>query len=200
MLRARNKYQHAVNALRPDVATLLDVGCRDGKLRSYLPSSIRYVGVDLFPGDAVTKVCNIEQGLPYEEASFDAVVALDVLEHTENIWFAFEEIARVSRRQIIVVLPNIYHWFLRLRFLLGLEMDKYRLSPTLVQDRHRWLTSYDSARLFCYSMAQRHGLIVSEVLLSQGRKTADFLDPLIGFFSPNLGTWATMFVFSKDPR
>ena len=62
------------------------------------------------PGPGVDHVANIEEGLPFADREFDAVVALDLLEHTNNIWFAFDELVRVSRRQVVIVLPNIYHW------------------------------------------------------------------------------------------
>ena len=39
--------------------------------------------------------------------------------HTNNIWFAFDALVRVARRQVVIILPNVYHWSSRVRFFLG---------------------------------------------------------------------------------
>lgn len=101
-----SKFEEVAFFLSPKTQTLLDVGCRDGRLKSHLPSGVEYTGIDLTPGSQVARICGIEQGIPYSDDSFDVVVALDVLEHTDNIWFAFRELVRVARNQIMVVLPN----------------------------------------------------------------------------------------------
>ena len=44
--------------------------------------------------------------LPFENNSFDTVLALDVLEHLEKFYFIFEEILRVSKKNVIISLPN----------------------------------------------------------------------------------------------
>ena len=117
----RSKFEEVTQSLAPDVKSVLDIGCRDGKLKKFLPGRIEYAGIDLTPSPHVTKVCNAESGIPYPDNAFDAIVALDMLEHTDNIWFVFGEFVRVARRQIMVVLPNSYHWKARLRFLRGKE-------------------------------------------------------------------------------
>ena len=166
----RSKFEEAVRRLEPGTGSLLDIGCRDGILQTFLPKGIAYTGVDLSPGPNVTRVCNVEQGIPFPDASVDAVVALDVLEHIDNIWFAFGEMARVARRQVMVVLPNIYHFRERMRFLRGREGGKYILSPEPIQDRHRWLTSYRTAHAFCAHQAALHGLSVTESIMVDERQ------------------------------
>lgn len=193
-----SKYDFVARLLASDVKSVLDVGCRDGILRTHLSSSIRYTGVDLEAGPAVTRVCNVEQGLPFADGAFDAVVALDLLEHTDNIWYVFDELVRVARRQVIVVLPNLYHWSLRLRFLAGKEAGKYVLPPEPIVDRHRWLTSYRSSKAFCQGMAQKYRLRLTEFPLAGGRRTL-LLDVLFSLASKNLGAWAALFAFERIP-
>src|SRR5215204_5575877 len=77
--------------------------------------------------------------------------------HTNNIWFAFDALVRVARPQVVIILPNVYHWSSRVRFFLGREMDKYVLPAHSIVDRHRWLPSYVSARHFCTERAAMHG-------------------------------------------
>jgi len=165
-----SKFEEVARRLAPDARSVLDIGCRDGALRKYLPREVSYAGVDLSPGPNVTRVCNLEQGIPFADSSFDAVVALDVLEHIDNVWFAFDEMVRVARRQVMLVLPNSYHFRERLRFLRGREAGKYVLSPDPIQDRHRWLLSYRSAHSFCARQALRHGLTLSESVMVDERR------------------------------
>ena len=166
----RSKFEEVARRLAPDARSVLDIGCRDGILRRFLPQEVSYAGVDLCPGPNVTRVCNVEQGIPFADASFDTVVALDVLEHIDNVWFAFDEMVRVARRQLMAVLPNSYHFRERLRFLRGREGGKYVLSPDPILDRHRWLPSYRSARSFFAHQAFRHGLTGSESIMVDERR------------------------------
>jgi SAM-dependent methyltransferase len=178
---------------------LLDVGCRDGRLKSYIPPTVEYTGIDLCPGQSVAKVCNIEQGIPYPKSSFDTVVALDVLEHTDNIWFAFSELVRVARLQIMLVLPNSYHWKERLRFLRGKERDKHKLESQAIKDRHRWLTSYTTAHAFANHMAEEFGFSLKESIMVDERK--NLLREIAACVLPrNVMSVAVFFVFVKMER
>lgn len=191
-----DKYAIADSSLRPDVVTLLDVGCRDAILKRHLRPHIKYTGLDIIPGPNVDRVGNIEEGLPFADGEFDAVTALDLLEHTNNIWFAFDELVRVSRRQVIVLLPNVYHWLSRVRFLRGREMDKYLLPVEPIVDRHRWLPSYESARQFCAERAKLHGMTAKEHILFGGRRTM-LVDWTLAHMSKNLATWSVIYVLEK---
>jgi SAM-dependent methyltransferase len=191
-----NKYALANSSMQSDVKSLLDVGCRDGILKSYLRPGISYTGLDIMPGPNVDRVGNIEEGLPFADRKFDAVAALDLLEHTNNIWFAFDELVRVSRRQVIIVLPNMYHWQSRIRFLLGRDMDKYVLPANPIMDRHRWLPSYDHARRFCIERAKMHGMSIKEHILFSGRRNAP-VEWVFAKLSINLAAWAVMHVLER---
>lgn len=193
----RSKFEEVVRLLDPRTRTLLDVGCRDGRLKNYIPSTVEYSGIDLFPGPFVSKVCNIEQGIPYPDGAFDAVVALDILEHTDNIWFSFGELVRICRHQLMVVLPNSYHWKERLRFLRGKEGGKHVMPPEPIQDRHRWLPSYTTSRAFAQHMAQQHGLSLATVsmMVDDRRNLARELAARI--FPPNLMSVNVLFLFEK---
>jgi SAM-dependent methyltransferase len=191
-----SKFEEVAFSLSPETQTLLDVGCRDGRLKSHLPSGVEYTGIDLTPGPQVTRICDIEHGIPYSDDSFDAVVALDVLEHTDNIWFAFRELVRVARNQIMVVLPNSYHWKERLRFLRGKERDKHKLEPQVIRDRHRWLTSYAAAHTFANHMAADLGLSLTESIMvdDQPNRVRELLARVL---PNNLMSVATFFLFLK---
>lgn len=188
-----DKYRLTNQALRPEVRSVLDVGCRDAILKQHLRGDIAYTGIDLMPGLGVDFVANAEEGLSFADKSFDAVVALDLLEHTDNIWFVFDELLRVSRKQVIVVLPNAYHWSFRLQYLRGKEMGKYILPAEPTLDRHRWLLSYPSASGFCRARAARAGWVAQEIILHGGRRHLP-VDLALSTVSKNLAAWAVMFV------
>lgn len=191
-----DKYRLTNQALRPEVRSVLDVGCRDAILKRHLRGDIAYTGIDLIPGPGVDHVGNAEEGLPFADCTFDAVVALDLLEHADNIWFVFDELLRVASRQVVVLLPNAYHWLLRLQYLRGKEMDKYLLPPEPILDRHRWLLSHDSIRRFCLARAEAAGWSVSEQILFGGRRTAP-VDWVLSHISSNLAAWAVICVLEK---
>jgi hypothetical protein len=101
---------------------------------------------------------DLGRGLPFESSSVETVVALDVLEHTDDIHMAFAELCRVSREAIVITLPNMYDWTTRKRHLLGRPISgKYGLPVTRPYDRHRWLFSLDEARQFCAVVGDDYG-------------------------------------------
>ena len=66
-------------------------------------------------------------------------MALDVLEHTDDIYRANEELFRVARKNVIIALPNAYEVKGRLKFLIGRTLSgKYGLPLDPPSDRHRW--------------------------------------------------------------
>jgi len=141
---------------------VLDVGCRSGGLKGALAEQqARYCGLDLRqPADVIG---DVERGLPFRDRMFDTVVALDVLEHTDRIFDAIGELYRVSRRHVLVSLPNVYEVKLRLRFLFGRRLSgKYGLPLRQPRDRHRWLFSLWEARKFLQIQGQRHAFEIAE--------------------------------------
>lgn len=142
--------------------SVLDVGCRSRQLKDALPNeTVNYLGVDLYPPADV--VGNLGTGLPFDAASSDTVVALDVLEHTDDIYKSFAELCRVARRHVLIVLPNVYDITSRKRFFFGQRLSgKYGLPVEPPSDRHRWLFSFQEALSFTHTMAEKNGFAVVE--------------------------------------
>jgi SAM-dependent methyltransferase len=140
--------------------SVLDVGCRSGGFKRALPKGrMRYCGLDLSPPAHV--VGKLDAGLPFQNASSDTVVALDVLEHTDDIYASFAELCRVARTHVLVVLPNLYEIGYRLKFLMGRRPSaKYGLPLEPPDDRHRWLFSFRDAKRFTHALGQQHGFQV----------------------------------------
>ena len=97
----------------PSGAAVLEIGCRDGGLRRFLPPGIRYQGMDIAPefaaGDILIR--DVSEGIPFPDASFDHVFCIEVLEHVPNPFGAIAEIRRVLKSDGVLVLsvPNPYH-------------------------------------------------------------------------------------------
>jgi methionine biosynthesis protein MetW len=108
---------------------VLDLGCRDGALtRAYLDGN-DVVGVDA-DREALAEAAklgiethwaDLDQTLDFPDASFDVVVAGELLEHLRDPRRLVEEIRRVLRPEgtFVASVPNAYRLKGRLLFLLG---------------------------------------------------------------------------------
>lgn len=109
--------------------SILDVGCGPGWLAEPLVAAGHTVtGVDLHEADGVRTrtsdfvAADLSHGLPDEiEASFDVVVAADVVEHLADPSTLLRDIVDRVRPggSVMVSVPNIAHWYPRLRVLSG---------------------------------------------------------------------------------
>jgi hypothetical protein len=164
----RSKYTTVGRLLAGRHGSLLDIGARDGMLRRYLPGTIDYRSADVAAGSDF--VIDLERRLPFDDRSFDFVVALDVLEHVDNLHLAFDELTRIARSAVIVALPNMAFWAHRVAFALRgrLNTDKYDLSAMVRADRHRWLTTSAQAATFMLAHGAGGGLELSTVVNEAG--------------------------------
>lgn len=138
---------------------VLDVGCGERHLAEHVDGF--YVGADRRPPAGVR--ADLEVGfLPFPDAAFDSVVCLDVLEHLERPHDLCAEMARVSRRWVLLSLPNAYEWGHRWSFLRGRGLPRrYGLPPQAPPERHKWVFGYTEARRFAHT---RPGLRVARDL------------------------------------
>jgi len=136
--------------------SVLDVGCRKKKLSTLLATSpVKYTGFDLDP--AADIVGDLTKGLPFSDSAFNVVVALDILEHINDVHSAFDEICRVSNEYVVITLPNIFEIKTRLRILFGGKIsDKYEIKPNSQIDRHRWIFNFSSALSFCHARGEKN--------------------------------------------
>jgi SAM-dependent methyltransferase len=89
--------------------TVLDLGCRAGALSQHFLAGNEVTGLD------------VDEPLPFEDGTFDAVVAGEILEHVRFPDEVVAEIRRVLRPGGVVVgsVPNAFRLKNRLKFLLG---------------------------------------------------------------------------------
>jgi SAM-dependent methyltransferase len=108
---------------------VLDLGCRSGALTRHFLDGNEVVGLDV-DRDALAKAAelgiepveaNVEEPLPFPDASFDAVVAGELFEHLRFPDELVAEIRRILRPGGVLVgsVPNAYRVQSRLLFLRG---------------------------------------------------------------------------------
>ena len=109
---------------------VLDLGCRTGALASYYAAGNDLVGVDV-DREALARAAerlgietvwaDVETGLPFGDASFDAVVAGELLEHLADPAAAVAQVRRVLRPGGVFVgsVPNAFRLKSRAAYALG---------------------------------------------------------------------------------
>ena len=108
---------------------VLDIGCGDGLLLSALAQKgVSAFGIDISEegvkkcrekGLDVSVVDITTENLPFQDGTFDTVVMLDVLEHVYEPEVLLEEAVRVSKKYIIISVPNFNSLPARLQILFG---------------------------------------------------------------------------------
>lgn len=110
--------------LIPENARVLDVGCGNGhlaKLISQIRPDVEVTGIDvLIRTDCHIKVTEFDgKTIPYADRSFDTVMLVDVLHHTEDPTAMLSESARVSEQCVLIKDHILSNWLsgLTLRFM-----------------------------------------------------------------------------------
>jgi methionine biosynthesis protein MetW len=138
---------------------VLDLGCRDGALTQAYAAGNEVVGVDadreaLAAAERLgieTHWADLDQPLEFADASFDVVVAGELLEHLRDPQRVVTEIHRVLRPDgtLVASVPNAYRLKSRLRFLLGKapESDPTHLHMFSAADVRGLLTAFAEPEL-----------------------------------------------------
>jgi len=138
---------------------VLDLGCRSGALTRHFVEGNTVVGLDI-DAAALAKAAalgiepvqaNVEEPLPFDDGSFDAVVAGELFEHLQFPDALAAEIHRVLRSGGILVgsVPNAFRLQSRLRFLRGRppEDDPTHLRMFSPDSLRALLHEYDDVRI-----------------------------------------------------
>ena len=190
-----NPTQIALAQLVPPGSRVLDLGCGDGAMLSYLQHTRGCTGYGVEIDDANVLACvqrgvnvlqlNLDEGLAvFEDASFDVVLQVDTLQHLRNAEVMLRETVRVGRMGI-VAFPNFAHWPNRLSVLLG-RMPVTRRLP------YQW---YDTPNIRVgthadlATLAVRTGLRVLDSFgIQEGRMVR---------FAPNLLAGTSVYTLSR---
>jgi SAM-dependent methyltransferase len=104
--RVNSLTNHLVGLL-PRTGSVLDVGCGDGLLASLLADRLpktEFRGIDVLVREDTHVPVEYFDGIeiPFADNSFDAIMLVDVLHHTEDPGLLMQEAKRVARRHIIL--------------------------------------------------------------------------------------------------
>lgn len=105
----------------------LDVGAREGHQTRWLRDrGYEVTSLDLEPLFPECLAVDVDQGLPFEDESFDLVWCAEVIEHLRDPEHALGELRRVTKSggAIVLTTPNSYAWLFRAIALFGLTPQR----------------------------------------------------------------------------
>jgi SAM-dependent methyltransferase len=189
--------------------TVLDVSCKEGDvLQALKPRGFTLRGSNYEPSGPALDGIPIDYGvdllqrLPYDDASFDTVLLVEVIEHLENHRIALSELARVLKPGGVLLLttPNIMRLNSRLHFFLsGYHKTKRRFIPfdTPLEQAPRF-HNYPIDLPILYYLCKQYGLEWERLGKSKIKGFSRVLFALFGL-PVLLYTWYTLLVREKNP-
>jgi methionine biosynthesis protein MetW len=163
---------------------VLDLGCRDGALTEAYASGNDVVGVDA-DKEALAEAArrgiethwaDLDQPLQFEDASFDVVVAGELLEHLRDPHRLAAEIRRVLKPggTFVGSVPNAFRLKGRLRFLAGRapESDPTHLQMFSPSDVRRLLDGFEDTHVHFIAgrLVPLHARLFANDIVFAGRK------------------------------
>jgi SAM-dependent methyltransferase len=146
---------------------VLEIGSQNfnGGLRDLKKDNLNWFGVDIEAGPGVDQVVKIGDRLPFEDESFDLVVASSVFEHDIQFWSTFLEMARTTKPDgiLLLIMPSqgTFHRY---------PLDAFRFYPDAGIALEKW--------------AQSHGLPIRLVESFTTRPEGDVWADYVAVFSP----------------
>lgn len=174
---------HVLELVPLGARKIFEVGTGSGALareiRGKCPN-VEYVGVEIYEdyADIGRKYCDRVYVENFESPSdqlidelktADVVIFADVLEHFMDPWFALERVRRIidSKAIIIASIPNIQHWSIQYRIMIG----DFRYADTGLLDRThlRFFTRITMVEMF-ESSGYRVDLVVPRIFDFPGQE------------------------------
>lgn len=124
-----------------EATSILDVGCDDNFLKQVYGDKV--FGIDI--GGKPDQVVDLEkESLRFlADKSYDVSICTEVLEHIDNLHEVFKDIQRVTKRYMIISIPNSISYHRLNKIYKTHRTGKfYGLPLEKPVDRHKWYFSY----------------------------------------------------------
>ncbi len=189
------RHRAAADLIRKTATTaVLDIGCGDGVLESFLSTHLpgaTLTGIDLsavaieaakkqVPEGTFIAADVLTSGIPFPDHSFETVVALDVLEHLFSPQDLLTQMKGATKKFIIVGVPNFSSLPARLQVLRGKVPENNRPQKGHVY----WFNYHTLSRVISEA-----GFSIEEIRMNYPLERLPFVGSLIRFFGalfPNL--------------
>jgi len=107
MGRRVERLSRALSSVFESGGSVLDVGCGDGAVAfavQSLRADLKFSGVDVFLRPKIVIPAEVYNGktIPYDDKSFDYVMIVDVLHHTDDPTALLTECLRVARYGVVI--------------------------------------------------------------------------------------------------
>ena len=194
-------------------SSILDIGCGDGIVNSYLPERCRYQGLD------ISNACIYEQrhdnpNVQYVISSqipqimndlgpWEMILLLDVIEHTREFTGLFNLALKKSTKTVVVSLPNELFIYDRIKMLLGQELNAHSLDHINSPEgfKHQYIINIKKARkILCKVAADNNFVLSTEVqrpLVPKNKLMWPALWCMQALASENVWSMGTVFVFTS---
>lgn len=144
--------------------SILDVGCSENDLKKIIGGSV--FGIDI-AGSPDKKVDLEKESLSgFSDNTYDLVICTEVLEHLDNLYEVLDDMTRVSRKYILISLPNSPDIWKILRIVFTGRTGKfYGLPKQKPEDRHKWFFSWKELNDFFENYCKKKDLKIKERFL-----------------------------------
>jgi SAM-dependent methyltransferase len=148
--RTRVLCEHLIKLIAKDLH-ILDVGCGDGLLAHLIAQrrpDVDLIGIDVLARDRTYMSIGKFNGqvIPYDDASFDGVMFVDVLHHTQDPIILLREAVRVARKVIVIKDHTLDGLFanVTLRFMDSVGNARHGVALAYnYWPREKWLKTFD---------------------------------------------------------
>lgn len=160
--RTRQRYLLMKDKFNSQIGgSILDVGSRDDTAQNILGKKCTLIDKNNTNLDSWDWEKDL---IPFGDKSFDTVLCLDTLEHINDIHRSFADLMRVTRKTLIISLPNCWKKSAK-RLVAGYGSGaSYGLPPEKPFDRHKWFFNTEDVDNFIAYNAYKHGFSVSDIV------------------------------------
>lgn len=138
-------------------SSILDVGCSDNDLKKILGNKVYGIDISGLPDKKV----DLEKEMlsHFLDNSYDMVICTEVLEHIDNLYEVMDDIKRVSKKYILISLPNCSDIWRIFNIIFISKTGKfYGLPIKKLNDRHKWFFSWKELDDFFNDYCKKNNL------------------------------------------